>query len=45
MEPNLNTIKNNDDEPEYKDPFSIKSNNALDRQNKFLSLRKNKRKI
>ena len=43
MEPNLNTIKNNDDEPEYKDPFSIKSNNALDRQNKFLSLRKNKR--
>ena len=43
MEPNLNTIKNNDDEPEYKDPFNIKSNNALDRQNKFLSLRKNKR--
>ena len=43
MEPNLNTIKNNDDKPEYKDPFNIKSNNALDRQNKFLSLRKNKR--
>ena len=43
MEPNLNSINNKDDEKEYKDPFGIKGNNALDRQNKFLSLRKNKR--
>ena len=42
MEPNFNRNKNNDDE-KYTNPLAFKESKASDRQNRFLSLRKNKK--
>ena len=42
MEPNFNRNKNNDDE-KYTNPLAFKERKASDRQNRFLSLRKNKK--
>lgn len=42
MEPNFNRNKNDDDE-KYSNPLAFKENKASDRQNRFLSLRKNKK--
>ena len=43
MEPNFNMNKNKDDEKVYTDPLGFKESTASERQNKFLSLRKNKK--
>ena len=43
MEPNLNKNQNKDDEKIYNDPLGFKENNTAERQNRFLSLRKNKK--
>ena len=45
MEPKLNTNQNKDDAKVYNDPLGFKESNTAERQNRFLSLRKNKRKI
>ena len=42
MEPNFNRNKNNDDE-KYTNPLAFKESKVSDRQNRFLSLRKNKK--
>ena len=43
MEPKLNTNQNKDDSKVYNDPLGFKESNTTERQNRFLSLRKNKK--
>ena len=43
MEPKLNINQNKDDAKVYNDPLGFKESNAAERQNRFLSLRKNKK--
>jgi hypothetical protein len=43
MEPKLNINQNKDDSKVYNDPLGFKESNTAERQNRFLSLRKNKK--